>query len=540
MKFGPVPLERAVGAVAAHALKSGGHVLRKGARVTEEDVAALSKAGVKEIVVAQLAPDDVPEDEAARRISAALLGSEVRCEPPFTGRCNLFAEKAGVLIVDRAAVDALNELDEAVTFATLSEHAAVAADAMVATVKIIPFALSEDIVAKAEALARSRAPLVSVAPYSVRRVAAISTLLPGLDAKVVDKTITTFERRLQPSSAKLVAERRVRHDEAALTAALKEIEPDRAELIVIFGASAVTDRRDVVPGAIEAAGGVVERLGMPVDPGNLLLLGRIGRATVLGAPGCARSPKENGFDWVLNRLLARAPVGAKEIASMGVGGLLMEIVSRPQPRAAAETQRATPKPKIAGLVLAAGRSTRMGGPNKLLEPLLGRPMVRHAAAAALGAGLSEVIVVTGHQGTALEAALSGLPVRFAPNPDYAEGLSTSLRAGLAALSRDIDGVVVLLGDMPGVTAPLVRRIAEAFEPETGAHIVTPARGGRRGNPVLWGRRFFPDLARVEGDVGGRHLLELHPEAVREVEAEDDGALIDVDTPEMLKALQAIR
>ena len=240
---------------------------------------------------------------------------------------------------------------------------------------------------------------------------------------------------------------------------------------------------------------------------------------------------------MLNRLLARAPVGAKEIAGMGVGGLLMEIVSRPQPRAGATPSPA--KPRIAGLVLAAGRSTRMGGPNKLLEPVLGRPLVRHAAKAALGAGLSEVVVVTGHQARSVEAALEGAAVRFARNEDYAEGLSTSLKAGLAALGKDVDGVVVLLGDMPGVTSTLVRRLTSAYDPDAGAHVVAPVRGGRRGNPVLWGRRFFGELANVEGDVGGRHLLELHPEAVREIEAEDDGALIDVDTPEVLAALQRL-
>jgi molybdenum cofactor cytidylyltransferase len=536
MRFGPVPLSRAVGAVAAHALRVDGYVLKKGARVTEADVAALVARGVTEIVAAELAPDDVTEDVAAHRIARALAGAHVRCDAPFTGRANIFAEAAGVVIVDRAAVDALNALDEAVTFATLDEHAAVAQDAMVATVKIIPFALPEALVARAEKLVRERAPLVSVAPFRLRKIAAVSTLLPGLDAKVVDKTIATLERRLAPTGAKLVAERRVAHDEASLTRALRELAPVGADLTIIFGASAVTDRRDVVPAAIEAAGGVVERLGMPVDPGNLLLLGRLGPASVLGAPGCARSPKENGFDWVLNRLLARAPVGAREIAGMGVGGLLMEIVSRPQPRTRAEP--ASPKPKIAALVLAAGRSTRMGGPNKLLETVLGRPLLRHAAEAATGAGLADVLVVTGHQRNAVEAALGGLPVRFVANPDYAEGLSTSLRAGVAALPKNVDAVVILLGDMPGVTSDLVRRLAAAYDPQAGAHIVAPARLGRRGNPVLWGRRFFPELLRVEGDVGGRHLLELHPEAVREIEAEDDGALIDIDTPEALAALKA--
>lgn len=537
MRFGPVPIERAVGAVAAHALRVDGHVLKKGARVTEDDVVALMRRGVTEIVVAELGPDDVTENAAAERIARALVGPAARCEAPFTGRCNVFAEKAGMVVVDRAGVDALNGVDEAVTFATLSEHAVAAQHAMIATVKIIPFALSEELVQRAETLARERGPLISVAPFSVRKVAAVSTLLPGLDRKVIDKTIATLERRLAPAGAKLIAERRVAHDEASLTRTLNELKPVGAELIIVFGASAVTDRRDVVPGAIEAAGGTVDRLGMPVDPGNLLLLGTLDGKPVLGAPGCARSPKENGFDWVLNRLLARAPVTGREIAGMGVGGLLMEIVSRPQPR---ESEETTLGRSVAAIVLAAGRSTRMGGPNKLLENLHGKPLVRHAVEAAVGAGLDEVVVVTGHQGALVEQALSGLPVRFARNEAFAQGLSTSLRTGVSALSAHVGGAVVMLGDMPGVAAELIGRLAEAFDPESGAHVVVPTRNGRRGNPVLWGRRFFPDLARVDGDVGGRHLLERHGESVREVEAEDDGPMIDVDTPEVLAALQSLR
>ncbi|WP_020179236.1 molybdopterin-binding/glycosyltransferase family 2 protein [Methylopila sp. M107] len=538
MKFGPIPLSRAVGAIAAHAMKADGHVLKKGARVTEADVAALARRGVTEIVGAELGPDDVAEDEAAHRIALALAGPNLRCEAPFTGRSNLFAEHAGVVLVNRAGVDALNALDEAVTFATLDEHAAVGQHAMAATVKIIPFALSEALVARAERLARELGPLVSIAPFALKKIAAISTLLPGLDPKVIDKTIATLERRLAPASAKLIAERRVGHDEASLTKALRELAPSGADLTIIFGASAVTDRRDVVPGAIEAAGGTVDRLGMPVDPGNLLLLGTLDGKPVLGAPGCARSPKENGFDWVLNRLLARAPVGAREIAKMGVGGLLMETVSRPQPREA--TPDAPKSPKVAAIVLAAGRSTRMGGPNKLLETLLGKPLLRHAAEAAVGAGLAEVVVVTGHQGTAVETALSGLDVRFARNRNFAEGLSTSLKAGLSALSSDVDAVVVMLGDMPGVSSSIVRNLAAAYAPGAGVHIVAATRNGRRGNPVLWGRRLFAELVRIDGDVGGRHLLGLHADLVREVEAEDDGPMIDVDTPEMLAALQSLK
>lgn len=539
MKFGRVPLARAVGAVAAHAIRADGHVLKKGVRVTQADVDALAPRGVRDLVVAELDPDDVPEDEAAHRIALALAGPNLICADPFTGRSNLFAAKAGVMQVDRAGVDALNALDEAVSLATLAEHAAVAEGAMAATVKIIPFAVPETLVAHVEELARKSGPLVSVAPFVVRRVAAVSTILPGLDSKVVDKTVTTLGRRLARASARLVAERRTPHDEASLARSLRELTITDAELIVIFGASAVTDRRDVVPAAIEAAGGTVERLGMPVDPGNLLLLGALDGRPVLGAPGCARSPKENGFDWVLNRLLARAPVGVREIAGMGVGGLLMETVLRPQPRE--ERPTASSRRRMAAVVLAAGRSTRMGGPNKLLEPILGKPLVRHAVEAALGAGLGHVVVVTGHQGPAVEAALDGLGVRFARNRDYAGGLSTSLKVGLGALPADVDAALVMLGDMPGVSPALLGKLAAAFDPDpdAGAGIVAPTRAGRRGNPVLWGRRFFPELMSVEGDVGGRHLLGVYADAVREVEAEDDGPMIDVDTPETLKALQAI-
>ena len=177
----------------------------------------------------------------------------------------------------------------------------------------------------------------------------------------------------------------------------------------------------------------------------------------------------------------------------------------------------------------------MGGPNKLLAEIGGRPLVRHAVEAALGAGLAEVLVVTGHQEAAVRAALAELPVRFAHNPDFAEGLSTSLKAGIAALGEEIDGVVVLLGDMPAISSDLVGRLAAAFAPGEGRHVVVPVAGGRRGNPVLWGRRFFAELMKVTGDQGGRAVLAGAPEAVAEVPAETDDVHLDLDTPEALAA-----
>jgi molybdenum cofactor cytidylyltransferase len=438
-------------------------------------------------------------------------------------------------VVDKAAIDRLNLIDEAITFATLAAYKPVVAGEMIATVKIIPFAVAGSVRDAALAVTAASGPLIRVVPYRIRKVGVVSTLLPGLAAKVIDKTLKVTAGRLAPAGAAIVAERRVPHDERALVKALEEVLREGAELIIVFGASAIADRRDVIPAAVEAIGGRIEHFGMPVDPGNLLLLGEARGRPVLGAPGCARSPKENGFDWVLMRLLAGLEVPREAIAGLGVGGLLMEIVTRPQPR---DEPVAAGAHRIAAVVLAAGRSTRMGGANKLVAEIGERALVRIAAEAALASRADPVIVVTGHQRERIEAALAGLPVRFVHNPHFAEGLGTSVRAAIAAVPAEADGVVICLGDMPQVDAALIDALIAAFDPEKGALAVMPVIDGRRGNPVLWSRRFFPDLMAIEGDVGARHLIARYGEAVVEVPVAGKAALVDVDTPEALRGVKA--
>jgi molybdenum cofactor cytidylyltransferase len=406
---------------------------------------------------------------------------------------------------------------------------------MVATVKIIPFAVAGSQRDAAVAAAKAARPLIRIAPYRIRKVGIVSTLLPGLAPKVIEKTLKVTEERLAPAGAMIVAERRVPHERGALAKAIEEVLGGGAELAIVFGASAIADRRDVIPSAVEAIGGRIEHFGMPVDPGNLLLVARARGRPVLGAPGCARSPKENGFDWVLMRLLAGIDVPREAITGMGVGGLLMEIVTRPQPR---EEPSAGAGRRIAAVVLAAGRSTRMGGPNKLLERVGARPLVRIAVEEALASRASEVIVVMGHQRTEVEKVLAGLPVRLVHNPDFADGLGTSLKAGIAAVSADADGAIVCLGDMPQVDASLIDRLIAAFDPDRGALVVVPTFQGKRGNPVLWARRFFPDLMAIEGDVGARHLIGRYGEAAVEVPVDGKAAFVDIDTPQALVDLKA--
>jgi molybdenum cofactor cytidylyltransferase len=535
MKFGAVPVNEAIGGTAVHSIRKGDLVLKKGTLIGAKAAEALTRAGVKEIVVARLEAGDVTEDQAAADIAAALAGDGVHVDRAFTGRCNLFAERAGVLVVDRDAIDALNRIDEAVTIATLTAYKPVVEGEMIATVKIIPFAVAARARDAAVAQATRARPVIRVAPYRLRKIGVVSTLLPGLASKVVDKTLKITAARIEPAGARIVAERRVLHEQAALQRAIDEVLKEGAELVIVFGASAIADRRDVIPSAVQAAGGTIDHFGMPVDPGNLMLIGRLDGHPVLGAPGCARSPKENGFDWVLMRLLAGLPVTRADITGMGVGGLLMEIVTRPQPREEEEPEKGR---RVAALVLAAGRSTRMGAVNKLIAEIGGKPLVRIAAEQALASRADPVVVITGHEREKVEAALKNLPVRFVHNPDYAEGLGTSLKAGIAAVPEDADGVIVCLGDMPQVNSALIDQLLAAFDPEKGALVVVPSIEGRRGNPVVWSRRFFNDLMQIQGDVGARYLIGNYVEAVVEVPVAGGAALIDVDTPESLSAVKA--
>ena len=314
MKFGPIPVADSGGAVLARAIKSAGLTLKKGEWIGGDKIAGLQAAGIAEIVGARLEAGELDENKAARHLAETLVGANLHVDVTLTGRCNLRSDCGGLFIVDAAMIDRVNMIDETITIATLSAFSRVSRGEMVATVKIIPFAVAIASLDRAVGIARE-APL-RAAPFRPQRVGVISTLLPDLKSSVVEKGL------------------RAPHETGPLASAPRRIEA-ATDLIVIFGASAITDRRDVVPSAIERAGGRVEHFGMPVDPGNLLLLGSLpgdgNGKPAIGAPGCARSPKENGFDFVLDRILAGIPVHGKDIMRMGVGGLLLKTGVRPNP-----------------------------------------------------------------------------------------------------------------------------------------------------------------------------------------------------------------
>ncbi|MEE8332607.1 MAG: NTP transferase domain-containing protein, partial [Alphaproteobacteria bacterium] len=420
MKFGETPVREAAGVILAHSIRERGISFRKGRVLSDIDVASLADAGIATVTAVQLDDGDLDENAAAARIGEAIAGANLAVSAPGTGRCNLNATKAGLAVIDPARVDALNLIDESVTLATLAPLSRVAAGDLVATVKIITFAVPG---ATVESCIGQAQGCVTVAPFRPHRVGLVQTRLPGLKPQIYVKAEQVTQARLTSLGCELTHNILCDHDVGAVAAALDELRAANCDIALVLGATAIADRADVIPAAVTTLGGEIEHFGMPVDPGNLMLLAGIGSMRVLGLPGSARSPRLHGFDWVLQRIIAGTGISGDGLMRMGVGGLLKEIPSRPQPRASAVTDEVdmpTNTPRIAAIILAAGQSRRMGSTNKLLAEIDGKPMVVHAADAALNSHADPVIVVTGHEPEQVAAALDGRAVELVHNPDFAD------------------------------------------------------------------------------------------------------------------------
>lgn len=327
MNFGAVPLDLAEGAILAHSVALPEGRLRKGKVLDAQDLARLSSGGVSEVVVARLEPGDVPEDAAAERLARALVPAPeavgLRRSPAATGRVNLHATVLGIAEVDAEKINAINAVHPMITVATVPMWQRMELRGMVATVKIIAYAVPEEALERACALGRDG---LRMRPVQIRKAQLIQTVVGEDDGEKGQRAIAA---RLDRLGVDLAPKCLTAHRVAELSAA---IAASQAEAIFILTGSATSDMHDVAPEAVRAAGGVVHHYGMPVDPGNLLFYGELRGVPVIGLPGCARSPALNGADWVMERLLCGVAVRPRDIAGMGVGGLLKEIPTRPRPR----------------------------------------------------------------------------------------------------------------------------------------------------------------------------------------------------------------
>ena len=328
MHFGDTPIEHALGAVLAHSLHLDGGRIPKGRILTEADIEQFRAAGLTSIVAARLDESDVPENTAAARIGQALQCASLDIAEPSTGRVNIFAKFGGLCVIDAERINKINAAHESMTIATVPPYEPVNAGQLIATVKIIPFAVPLPQLTNVVSIIDGKQPALSVCSFQNRKVGVVFSELPTVPFKGKEKAIRVLEDRLVQVGSKIDEMIVCQHETPAVAEAIKTHLTRGCDLILLFGASAIVDRGDVIPAGIVGAGGAVTYFGMPVEPGNMLLLGRIGKVNAIGLPGCARSPKFNGFDWVLQRLFAGLSVDGQDIAGMGVGGLLKNMQRR--------------------------------------------------------------------------------------------------------------------------------------------------------------------------------------------------------------------
>lgn len=328
MKFGSVPLGQACGAILAHSVAVTDGRLRKGLVLEPAHINRLAQSGYDAVTVARLQPGDLHEDAAAGQLAHGLVGQgDIALSEPFTGRVNLIARSPGVVRLDVERLVAANMVDPMISLATVPDYQQMRAGGMIATVKIISYAVAGDILEHVVAKARAAVRLMPV----MRKTA--SLIISNVPGGPGEKGADAVRARLEALGIELRETHHVAHECREMSAAIAGSE---ADLILVLTASATSDVNDTAPEALRLAGGVVERFGMPVDPGNLLFWGHIHARPVIGLPGCARSVALNGADWVLSRIACGIELTHEDFARMGVGGLLKEIPTRPQPRRSRE------------------------------------------------------------------------------------------------------------------------------------------------------------------------------------------------------------
>ncbi len=506
----------------AHSLTVAGKKWHKGSTLTEENIKPLSALGVENVQVFLLGADDISEDEAAETAANHICGKGLNVVPVGRGRANLVATTDGIFIPDKA-IDSINLLDDAFSAASLPSHTAVYSGQLVATIKVVPYAVSKVVLSKLT----THDTMAQVHAYKKLKALAIVT---GSD--ITDKIKHTLQHRLSRLNSNIEDYRVVAHNQTSVTEAINDLKRSDANLILLLGVSAISDHRDVIPAALEAANGKIIKLGIPTDPGNLLMLGQLCGKYVIGLPGCARSPALNGLDFVLERIAANLPLGHRELTLMGTGGLLKEMPERRVPRA--PIIKTTSSTSITSVVLAAGKANRAQGISKLLSKIKDRSVLETTITNIAKQSKSAIHVVTGHNAQALNDILTKLNVTVVHNAEYERGMGVSLASGIDSLKNKPSYAMICLADMPFIRADTYEKLTLAAQQAHEGAILIPTFHGKRGHPVVWHQQYFNKLIALNADIGGKQIIQEAREHVIEVPVEDAGILIDLDTPEMLK------
>jgi len=323
LKVEKVPLEQAIGHILLHnqAGHDGRKVLKKGQRLTQQDTPTLQALGKNEVYVAILADDDIAENEAARRLGEIIAQSGISATTATTGRVNLISSLPGLFKAKREALLTFNDRG-GITLATIPDNTVVSPKKIVGTIKIIPYAVPEDDLQAAETIARQESPLVEVKSFVLKKAVLITTGSAAARAKVIDSFTPALRDRMSSYATELVEGPYVPEDEVEISEALQWALASGAQMILLAGETSIMDADDITPRAIKAVGGEIVHHGVPVEPGNLLLLAYRNQVPIVGAPGCAKSKNFNVIDMILPRLAAGERLTRRDLIGLGHGGLL--------------------------------------------------------------------------------------------------------------------------------------------------------------------------------------------------------------------------
>ena len=530
MKILSLSPDDAIGHLSVHAIRTDHFKIKKGSFISDEDATALKNTGITEIICAVAEEDDVHEDEACNYLASFLKTDNVVTSLASTGRINFTCQSLGLLRYDADRLKQINLIDEGITLALVQHNQLLASGDMIATLKIIPFFVSRHSLERVADILR-QIQLFSFHPLSSKKARLIQTRFDHQSVSIFEATSAVTHERLFKLGSVLDQTDVIEHSKSALKVKLSEACSSDADLILISGASAIAHRDDLIPSTLVEIGGSVDHFGLAVDPGNLLMLGHFQDKLVIGMPGCARSPKLNGFDWILHLFFADLTIDKHELASMSAGGLLMEIASRPLPRSLSSNKPR--KPHIEAVLLAAGLSSRMGDVNKLTLDVHGTPLIRRVADTIRQSNVDGLTIVLGHDAENVSKALDGINARFLFNPDYSSGQSSTVRYGLDYLPQIATDMMVFLGDMPLVTPDVVNALIESHLSlsDRWSKITLPSVKNQRGNPVIWGEAFFDEIKSLTGDSGARQLFESYKSAMNILPFDDLDLCLDADTEE---------
>ena len=437
----------------------------------------------------------------------------------------------------------MNKVNEAISISTLPNFTSVQKGQLIATSKIIPFFLSSKCLTQAQQEFTNK-PSLSIKPFVRNNLTIIFTKSQISKKSLYEKSKISTIARLK--NLGLFAEKiiEIPHSYISLESELKRVcekikqdDTFDTSCILIFSAIATTDRQDIVPQSIVRSGGSILRFGLPVDPGNLTVIAELNKTPILGLPGCARSSKQNGFDWILERTLANIEITDSDIAKMGIGGLLKEMPNRPEPREPKERKKDKKKKNIALILLAAGNSKRMGKKNKLLEIVNGKSMIKHCVENISRLPIKQKVIVLGHEARKIKSKLDLATFKIINNLDYKNGISTSIKIGILSLDKTMDGVFIVLADMPMIKINTYLELINNFQKGNSKVIFIPTWQGKKGNPVLLDKSIFPELIKLEGDEGAQQIFSNFEDNIQEIEVNDSGTCFDIDTLEDLKAVK---